>query len=423
MADIVFNSGPLNSGFDNVNGFIANINWNNGNTTRVYPFPDLNSAINKYYETSIVHTGLTGALQDLNGIFFKRLIYVRDNSFSFSGDRSERVESIEISANGTLVQSVKNIAILYSEFNFYQGTPTFINVLYGGNDRIQGSRYGDALYTVGGSDTLFGNDGDDFLIVNFSLNPAHVSIVYGGLGEDRAVFGNSTSDYKDFVVSKSPSSGFTSIYYEDGRLLGRVAPDVEKLDLTNSEAIVNPARLLSLSDQQYWGQTTLEKSTFTDSVYRFFNTRDKAFFYTNSKDERNFILQKSNNTNPPSEEWPYVFQGTTFESAHTYPKSQPLFRFYNTQTGHHFFTASQDEANYVKAKVISDSWPFNYEGVAFNVYANDPTPNSQGSEIAVHRFYSPSLNRHFYTANQTEFDEIRLTGKWNYEGIGFWGEG
>jgi len=52
----------------------------------------------------------------------------------------------------------------------------------------------------------------------------------------------------------------------------------------------------------------------------------------------------------------------------------------------------------------------------------DPTPNSQGEEIAVHRFYSPSLNRHFYTADLTEVDQMQLTGIWNYEGIGFFGE-
>jgi len=33
-----------------------------------------------------------------------------------------------------------------------------------------------------------------------------------------------------------------------------------------------------------------------------------------------------------------------------------------------------------------------------------------------------SLNRHFFTASETEVQEIQLTGQWNYEGIGFWGE-
>jgi hypothetical protein len=40
----------------------------------------------------------------------------------------------------------------------------------------------------------------------------------------------------------------------------------------------------------------------------------------------------------------------------------------------------------------------------------------------VFRFYSPSLNRHFFTASADEAQEIRLTGVWNDEGIGFYGE-
>ena len=70
----------------------------------------------------------------------------------------------------------------------------------------------------------------------------------------------------------------------------------------------------------------------------------------------------------------------------------------------------------------SGEWPFNYEGIAFNVYSDDPNPNSTGQEVPVYRFYSPSLNRHFFTADETEALNINLTGIWNYEGVGFYGE-
>ena len=94
----------------------------------------------------------------------------------------------------------------------------------------------------------------------------------------------------------------------------------------------------------------------------------------------------------------HIYQGSTFEAAHSYLSSDalvPLHRFYNTETGHHFF-ASDDEANMVKAKAASGEWPFNYEGVAFNVYASDPNQNFSGEELAIHRFYSPSLTDIFW---------------------------
>jgi hypothetical protein len=49
-------------------------------------------------------------------------------------------------------------------------------------------------------------------------------------------------------------------------------------------------------------------------------------------------------------------------------------------------------------------------------------PGYRGEEEAVHRFYSPTLNRHFFSAYSAEIDLIQATGVWNYEGIAFWGE-
>ncbi len=76
----------------------------------------------------------------------------------------------------------------------------------------------------------------------------------------------------------------------------------------------------------------------------------------------------------------------------------------------------------INGKIESGEWPFNYEGTTFNVYAGDPTPDFEGEEAAIHRFYSPSLNRHFFTADINEAEQINLTGLWNYEGIAFYGE-
>ena len=99
-----------------------------------------------------------------------------------------------------------------------------------------------------------------------------------------------------------------------------------------------------------------------------------------------------------------------------------MFRFYNTKTSYHFFTRDPNEAETIKAKSASGEWSFNYEGVAYQVYGSDPNPKTVGEEIAVHRFYSPTLGRHMFTANLNEVAEIKATGIWNYEGIGFYGE-
>jgi hypothetical protein len=56
------------------------------------------------------------------------------------------------------------------------------------------------------------------------------------------------------------------------------------------------------------------------------------------------------------------------------------------------------------------------------VYSSDPYPNVTGQELAIHRFYSESLDRHFFTGDSLEASKMQLTGIWNYEGVAFYGE-
>ena len=62
------------------------------------------------------------------------------------------------------------------------------------------------------------------------------------------------------------------------------------------------------------------------SVFRFFNINDNAFFYTNSVAERNIVLANSDVGRNNVNEWPYIYQGSSFEAAHTYAGAVPLGR-------------------------------------------------------------------------------------------------
>ena len=265
-----------------------------------------------------------------------------------------------------------------------------------GNDTLTGTTGADLLYGNGGDDRITGMGGGDS--------------IYGGSGIDTVVFAHDSGDY---LVSKNPTTGSYEVISKTGAI-DYVDADVEKMafrDITVDSA-----------SYKYYGTTDPVLAGSVSSVYRFFNTNDNAFFYTNSVTERDTVLSNSDVSHNNVGEWPYVYQGSSFEAAHTYAGAVSLERFYNTVTHHHFFTSSATEAATVKANSASGAWPFVYEGVSLYVYASDPTPNSVGQEIAVERFYSATLNRHWFTADQTEIAQIRLTGLWVDEGIGFWGE-
>ena len=185
----------------------------------------------------------------------------------------------------------------------------------------------------------------------------------------------------------------------------------------------------------------------TTNVHRFYNSRDDAFFYTTDLTEAGTILWRSTHLitesgkpydidDPMYEEvrqyfegprWPYIYQGTTYASASYRPYTDsavPLYRFYNYETGHHFFTADVAERDTVISRSDAGEWPFNYEGVAYNVYLSDPEEEITIDKytLPVYRLYSSKLNRHFFTALQEEVDRMVEIDGWGLEGIGFWAE-
>lgn len=88
--------------------------------------------------------------------------------------------------------------------------------------------------------------------------------------------------------------------------------------------------------------------------------------------------------------------------------------YYNQGTGHYFITAEPDEMVAVEAGAAGPGW--RRTGYMFTTYH---AGSSLGS-ASVCRFYAPSQNSHFHTADAAECSYLRshLTG-WNFEGIAF----
>ena len=89
----------------------------------------------------------------------------------------------------------------------------------------------------------------------------------------------------------------------------------------------------------------------------------------------------------------------------------PVYRFWSGTLNAHFYTTSASE----KTKLIdsySSVWTF--EGVAFYAYAGGAQPAGTG---AVHRFWSPALSVHFFTIDQPERDKLvaLYPNIWTYE--------
>ena len=93
------------------------------------------------------------------------------------------------------------------------------------------------------------------------------------------------------------------------------------------------------------------------------------------------------------------------------PLTTPVYRFFNTQAGGHFFTTSIEERDYV----INNLSQYNYEGVGIYAYGAE---TNLGADI--YRFFNTQAGGHFFTSSIEERDfVIDNISQYNYEGIGF----
>ncbi|MFP8777856.1 DUF1566 domain-containing protein [Hydrogenophaga sp. RWCD_12] len=139
-------------------------------------------------------------------------------------------------------------------------------------------------------------------------------------------------------------------------------------------------------------------------VFRFFNTRTSAHFYTTSTVERDRVLSTA----------PYMsLDGPAFDASGTdIPGLSPVHRFYNTQTGVHFYTISEAERAHIAATLPQ----FTYEGIAYHASTLPGTGYKP-----LYRFFYAAKGFHFYTASSAEANTIQASmPQYVAEGIGYY---
>ena len=92
---------------------------------------------------------------------------------------------------------------------------------------------------------------------------------------------------------------------------------------------------------------------------------------------------------------------------------QTVYRFWSESSQSHFYTISEQEKEEIIKKYPPRVW--NYEGPAFQAY-----PEQISDTNLVHRFYSLTNRKHFYTISDQEADKIKNNAypeaKFVYEG-------
>lgn len=195
------------------------------------------------------------------------------------------------------------------------------------------------------------------------------------------------------------SNARPSTFAESAVAPGQVATFSFNMQSPNTPGSYNESFSLVADNLQWFNQAITQSYTVggvavvTKPVYRHYNPKRLAHFYTTDPVESNAIRG----------EWNYEGIGWYVP---TTPTSTPIYRHYSARTLSHFYTLSEPESMRIR------QYDWGYEGVGW--YASD-TPTT----TPVYRHYSPARGRHFYTTDENESLRIRSQG-WNYEGIGWY---
>jgi hypothetical protein len=162
-------------------------------------------------------------------------------------------------------------------------------------------------------------------------------------------------------------------------------------------------------------------------VYRFYSKKTGAHFYTTSEGERVKLKSPSWAVTWDDEGLAYhTYAQKRQNTGGTLPVVSPVYRFWSSKSGTHFYTISEGEKDKLmawctvqQAKTVGISSTWAYEGIAFYAHAAGQQP--EGSK-PVYRFWSTKLGQHFYTASEGEKNKVQqqMSDTWSYEGIAWY---
>ena len=284
---------------------------------------------------------------------------------------------------------------------------------FSGDDFISGGAGDDLLLGYEGQNILDGNVGDDVYWLNLS---SAGSQIYDAAGFDRLSLVADDINLNSLNIEDRSSFSLAEITL-DRPAVGTVGLNKVDNDLIvdlNRDGVANPADDLRINDffgdlgqagtgfvegiNNLFGSQIVDyfagNSVEAPTVHRFFRTDTGSHFYTASLAEKQAI-----DDNLPQ----YSYEGVCYqaasssEAADPVSGAKPVYRFFNKSTGAHLYTISEVEKDYVEDNLSN----YSSEGVAY--YAFD-TP--QEDTVELYRLYQTQEDFHFFTPSVAERDLV-----------------
>jgi len=181
----------------------------------------------------------------------------------------------------------------------------------------------------------------------------------------------------------------------------------------NSDTLLDP--FLTFGERNL--PTNLDLALLTDigydvfaydkaEVHRFYQYNKGFHFYTADDNERQNVLDRSK-----SGELQYNYENQAYSvltsdrdslTGQIIEAAQPIYRFFNRQTGAHLYTMDEREKN----NIIDNLKNYNDEGVAYYAFESQP---ENIDTVPLYRMLNTQSGAHLFTTSRNEFDTIQET--------------
>jgi hypothetical protein len=159
---------------------------------------------------------------------------------------------------------------------------------------------------------------------------------------------------------------------------------------------------------QTWVPPAIERLPGSDRIYRLFDPVTGERLYVAGEGARDEALTQEDGWRDEGIAW--VAAAPVNGSAAVGDELLPVLSFYNPVSGDRVYTADPAEILHIRQNLQK----YQEEGVRFSAFGSQANITQD-----IHRFWNPTTQRHFYTANTTERQAVEQLGDWIYEGIAF----
>lgn len=147
-------------------------------------------------------------------------------------------------------------------------------------------------------------------------------------------------------------------------------------------------------------ETTLSKT----NVHRFYQYEKGSYLYSSEENEIQVVQEKSEAGelayNYEQEKFTVLADNKDILTGQAIEGVEPVYRFFNTDTGSHLYTMDETEKEYIQDNLAN----YSFEGIEYYAFESEPEALET---VPVYRMLNSQSGAHLFTVDQAEINYIQ----------------